>query len=88
VPERKIDGISFCVITHKNPTRYFYEQTPIPKLERSKSANSGKHKSCRIDFEPIRNTNDIKYISKLTADANCATQNQWKFFNFDDPAQK
>jgi len=54
----------------------------------SESTGLRQHTKAEVIFEPIRNSINVKYGSKLIAVADSATQNQWKFFNFDGPAQE
>jgi len=86
---KTIDGQTFCVITYKNPTRYFFEQkldaaTANQKVSELKQST----KATEVIFEPVRNSINVKRSSKLVAVADESTQNQWKFFNFDDPIQQ
>ena len=88
-PVKKIDGMSFCVVTYKNPTRYFFEQKLTPETAAQKTAElKQSFKATEVIFEPVRNSINVKYIAKLIAVADSSTENQWKFFNFDDPAQE
>ena len=86
---KTIDGQAFCVITYKNPTRYFFEQ----KLDAAKghqkvSELKQSTKATEVIFEPVRNSINVKRSSKLVAVWDESAQNQWKFFNFDDPMQE
>lgn len=85
---KKIEGKTFCVITYKNPTRYFFEsklnsETTSKKVASLKESN----KTNDVVFEPKRNSINVKRISKLIAVWDETTQNQWKFFNFDNSTQ-
>ncbi|SCX78469.1 hypothetical protein [Flavobacterium caeni] len=86
---KKIDGASYCVITYYNPIRYFIEK----KLD----AMTGPQKAAELKiieqatfavYEPARNTINVKRHSTLVAIADATTQNQWRFINFDDTAQR
>lgn len=86
---KKIDGISFCIITYKNPTRYSFEQKLDTETASQKTAELKQStKATEVIFEPIRNSINVKYTSKIIAVADSSTGNNWKFFNFDDPAQE
>jgi hypothetical protein len=86
---KKIEGKTFCVITYRNPIRYFFENkldndTAVKKVNWLKENNSTKE----VFFEPKRNSINVKRISKLVAIADEATSKDWKFFNFDDSSQR
>ena len=86
---KKIEGKTFCVITYKNPIRYFFESkldsdAALKKVNWLKENNTTKE----VFFEPKRNSINVKRISKLIAIWDETTQNQWKFFNFDDAGQR
>ena len=86
---KKIEGKTFCVITYRNPIRYFFENkldndTAVKKVNWLKENNSTKE----VFFEPKRNSINVKRISKLVAIADETTSKEWKFFNFDDPSQR
>jgi len=86
---KKIDGISFCTIIYKNPTRYFFEQNLTPEAAAQNTAVlKQRTKATEVIFEPMRNSINVKYTSKIIAVADSSTGNTWKFFNFDDPAQE
>lgn len=86
---KTIDGHAFCVITYKNPTRYFFEQKLDAATANQKVAELKQTtKATEVIFEPARNSINVKRSSKLVAVYGESTQNQWKFFNFDDPAQE
>lgn len=86
---KKISGANYCVISYKNPVRYFYE----PKLDANTSlieANKLREKDQTKDvtFEPKRNSFNVRRISKLIAIADATTKNEWKFLNMDDVEQR
>ena len=86
---KKIEGKTFCVITYRNPIRYFFENkldndTAVKKVNWLKENNSTKE----VFFEPKRNSINVKRISKLVAIADETTSKEWKFFNFDDSSQR
>lgn len=85
---KKIKGKSFCVITFRNPSRYFFEtkltaQTATEKEIWLKDINKTKE----VTFEPNRNSFNVKRISTFVAVMDENTSNDWKFFNFDDANQ-
>ncbi len=86
---QKISGKSICVIGYKNPERYFFEKkltaaSADAEAEKLKKANLTND----VTFEPKRNSFNVRKNSKLIAIFDETTQNQWKFFNWDDPAQR
>lgn len=88
-PIRKIEDISFCVVTFRNPMRYFYENklSPEKAFEKTtwlKEINNTKD----VIFEPKRNSFNVKKMSTYIAIMDETTNSQWKFFNLDDPNQK
>ena len=88
-PIRKIEEISFCVVTFRNPMRYFYENklSPEKAVEKTtwlKEINNTKD----VIFKPKRNSFNVKKMSTYIAIMDETTNSQWKFFNLDDPNQK
>ena len=88
-PIQTIDGKMYCVITYKNPVRYFFEN----KLDSNTSlleANALREKDQTRDvtFELNRNSFNVRRISKLIAIADASTGNEWKFINMDDVNQR
>ena len=88
-PIRKIEEISFCVVTFRNPMRYFYENklSPEKAVEKTtwlKEINNTKD----VIFEPKRNSFNVKKMSTYIAIMDETTNSQWKFFYLDDPNQK
>lgn len=88
-PIQTIDGKMYCVITYKNPVRYFFEN----KLDSNTSlleANALREKDQTRDvtFELNRNSFNVRRISKLIAIADASTGNEWKFINMDDVDQR
>lgn len=86
---QKIDGKMYCVITYRNPARYFYE-TKLDSNTSLSEANFLREKDQTKDatFEPKRNTFNVRRISKLIAIADATTKNEWKFLNVDDLEQR
>lgn len=86
---KKIEGKTFCVITYRNPIRYFFENkltadTAAKKVTWLKERNTAQE----VIFEPKRNSINVKRTSKFIAIADETTGNEWRFFNFDDMNQR
>jgi hypothetical protein len=86
---KRIEGKTFCVITYRNPIRYFFEKK-LNSDSASKKVNWLKenNNTNEVFFEPKRNSINVKRVSKLIAIADETTNNEWKFFNFDDSSQR
>ena len=85
---KKIEGKSFCVITFRNPMRYFFEtklttETALEKATWLKQINKSKE----VTFEPKRNSFNVRRMSTYVAVIDETTNNEWKFFNLDDANQ-
>lgn len=81
-------GQSFCIISGRNPLRYFFEtklntQTAAEKAEWLKQVN----RSQEVTFEPKRNSFNVRRTTTFIAVADASTAQKWKFFNLDDPLQ-
>ena len=85
---KKIEGKSFCVITFRNPMRYFFE-TKLTTEAAADKANWLKqiNKSKEVTFEPKRNSFNVKKTTTYLAVMDETTINEWKFFNLDDANQ-
>ena len=85
---KKIEGKSFCVITFRNPMRYFFE-TKLTTETAADKANWLKqiNKSKEVTFEPKRNSFNVKRTTTYFAVIDETTINEWKFFNLDDANQ-
>lgn len=86
---KKMEGKSFCIISYKNPVRYFFEkkldaETAAKKIAAFKEYNNTKE----VFLEPKRNSINVKRSSKLIAIADVTTNNEWKFFNLDNEIQR
>jgi hypothetical protein len=86
---QKIAGKSYCIVSYKNPTRYFFEaklneNTAPQKVALLKENNNTQE----VTFEPQRNSINVKRTSKFIAVADETTGNDWKFFNWDDLTQR
>ena len=85
---KKIEGKSFCVISFRNPMRYFFEtkltaETATEKAIWLKQINKTKE----VTFEPKRNSFNVRRMTTYVAVMDETTNNQWKFFNLDDANQ-
>lgn len=85
---KKIQGKSFCVITFRNPMRYFFEtkltaETAEEKARWLKQINKTKE----VTFEPKRNSFNVRRMTTYIAVIDETTGNEWKFFNLDDANQ-
>ena len=85
---KKIEGKSFCVITFRNPMRYFFE-TKLTTETAADKANWLKqiNKSKEVTFEPKRNSFNVKRTSTYLAVMDETNIKEWKFFNLDDANQ-
>ena len=87
-PIKTIEGKSFCVVTFRNPMRYFFEkkltsETATEKATWLKQINKTKE----VTFEPNRNSFNVKKTSTYVAIIDETNSNEWKFFNLDDANQ-
>ncbi len=86
---KRIEGKSFCVISFRNPMRYTFETKLTPeKVAEYKSQLEKTHKTKEVTFEPKRNSFNVRAITTFVAVSDETTDNQWKFFNFDDDNQE
>lgn len=85
---KKIEGKSFCVISFRNPMRYFFE-TKLTTEAAADKANWLKqiNKSKEVTFEPKRNSFNVKRTTTYLAVMDETTIKEWKFFNLDDANQ-
>ena len=85
---KKIEGKSFCVITFRNPMRYFFE-TKLTTETAADKANWLKqiNKSKEVTFEPKRNSFNVRRTTTYLAVIDETTIKEWKFFNLDDANQ-
>lgn len=85
---KKIEGKSFCVITFRNPMRYFFEtklttETAAEKAIWLKQISKTKD----VTFEPKRNSFNVRRMTTYIAVMDETTNNEWRFFNLDDANQ-
>jgi hypothetical protein len=86
---KKIDGKSWCVVSYYNPIRYFFEkQMDATTGPQTAAELKISERATQTIYEPKRNTVNVKRHSRFIAIADESTQNQWKFINFDDVAQR
>lgn len=88
-PLKKHDGESFCVITFRNPVRYFFEKklTPEQAAEQKKLLQE-INQTQDVTFEPARNSFNVKKTTTYIAVSDANTFGKWNFFNFDDKTQR
>lgn len=85
-PIKKINDKSFCVVTCRNPVRYFFEKKiseeviVIAHTVWMEDSNNTKD----IVFEPKRNSFNVKRNSIFLAIMDETTNGEWKFFNLDN----
>lgn len=84
-PEKTINGTSFCVVSYRNPTRYFYETKLDPSDMEKEVAQWKKIAATKEVYgEPNRNSINVKRVSHIVAVKDASTSGNWKFFNLDD----
>ncbi len=85
---KTIAGKSFCVITFRNPLRYFFE-TKLTAENAAQKAIWLKeiNKTKDVTFEPKRNSFNVRKITTYLAVTDETTNNEWLFFNLDDANQ-
>ena len=85
---KKIEGKSFCLVTFRNPMRYFFETKLMPEKAEEKAASlKEKLKTKEVKFEPARNSFNVSKTTTFVAVSDETTANQWKLFNLDDSTQ-
>ena len=86
---QKIEGKSFCIVSYRNPKRFFFENKLNPETAAQKAAMLKEYNQTQdVTFEPKRNSFNVRRMSKFIAVADETTGNDWKFFNWDDPVQR
>jgi hypothetical protein len=86
---KKIEGKTYCVISYRNPVRYFYETKLDSNTSLIKANNlREKDQTKDVTFEPKRNSFNVRRISKFIAIADARSSNEWKFINMDDVTQR
>lgn len=85
---KKIESKSFCVITCRNPMRYFFETKLTSETVTIKAIWLQEvNKTKEITFEPKRNSFNIRKTTTMLAISDETSNNSWTFFNFDDEKQ-
>ena len=85
---KKIEGKSFCIITFRNPMRYFFETKLTAETAAEKTIWLRQiNKTKEVTFEPKRNSFNVRRMSTYLAVIDETTNNEWKFFNLDDANQ-
>ena len=84
-----INGKKFCVITYKNPVRYFFESKMDGAIAQQKASSlKSSVMAYEVVVEPKRNSINVKRNSKFIAISDENTHGEWRFFNFDDVSQR
>ena len=85
---KKIGSTSFCVITCRNPMRYFFETKLTSETATIKAIWLQEiNKTKEVTFEPNRNSFNVRKTTTFLAVSDETTNNRWTFFNFDDEKQ-
>ena len=85
---KKIEGKSFCVITFRNPMRYFFETKLTTEAAAEKATWLKQiNKTKEVTFEPKRNSFNVIRTTTYIAVFDETTNKEWKFFNLDDANQ-
>ena len=85
---KKIEGKSFCVITFRNPMRYFFETKLTTEAAAEKATWLKQiNKTKEVTFEPKRNSFNVRRTTTYIAVFDETTNKEWKFFNLDDANQ-
>ena len=85
---KKVAGQTFCIITFRNPMRYFFETKLTPEMATQKKAWLQEINATKdVTFEPTRNSFNVRKTSNYVALADETTTNEWRFFNLDDSNQ-
>jgi hypothetical protein len=86
---KKIQGKSFCVITCRNPMRYFFETKLTTETANEKGTWLKQiNKTKEVTFEPNRNSFNVKRTTTFVAVMDETANKEWKFFNFDMTTQQ
>ncbi|WP_293872483.1 hypothetical protein [Flavobacterium sp.] len=85
---KNIEGKLYCVITFRNPLRYFFEKKLTPEEAVAKTTWLKEvNKTKDVTFEPNRNSFNVRKTTIYLAIMDETTGRNWKFFNFDDETQ-
>jgi hypothetical protein len=85
---QKIGTQTFCLLTCRNPLRYFFEK----KLSAEEVATQTTwlqeiNQTKDVTFEPKRNSFSVRRTTTFLAIMDESTAGQWKFINLDDSFQ-
>jgi hypothetical protein len=85
---QKIGIQTFCLLTCRNPVRYFFEKKLssaeiVAKTTWLQEVNQTKE----VTFEPKRNSFSVRRTTTYLAIMDESTAGQWKFINLDDSFQ-
>jgi hypothetical protein len=79
---------TFCVITCRNPVRYFFEKKLSPEEAVAKTTwLQETNKTKEVTFEPKRNSFNVRRTTTYVAIMDETTNGSSKFFNLDDANQ-
>jgi hypothetical protein len=86
---KKIEGRTFCLISCSNPIRYTFNNK-LTKDGADNKANwiMGIAGTITATFEPARNSFNVRRTTTFIAVSDATTNNQWRFFNFDNVFQQ
>jgi len=85
---QKIGTQSFCIISCRNPVRYFFEKKLTDEEAVVKSTWLQEFTNSKeVLFEPKRNSFTIRRTTTFLAIMDETTSGQWKFINLDDAIQ-
>lgn len=85
----KVNKTTYCLVTFKNPIRYFFEE----QLTTEKATEKAKHLkeinvTKDVTFEPKRNSFNVRKTSTYIAILEEQSTNNWTFINLDDAFQR
>lgn len=85
---QKIGTHTFCLLTCRNPVRYFFEKKlSAVEVATKTSWLQEVNQSTDITFEPKRNSFSVRRTSTFLAILDESTEGQWKFITLDDAFQ-
>ncbi|MGL2966722.1 hypothetical protein [Flavobacterium sp. XGLA_31] len=86
---QQIGGLSFCVISCRNPVRYFFESPLTPEEVTAKTAwLKTVNRTENVVYEPKRNSFNVKRNTLFIAITDDAANGDWKFINWDEENQQ
>lgn len=85
---QKIGTQTFCLLTCRNPVRYFFEKKLSAEEVAAKTTWLQEiNRTKEVTFEPKRNSFSVRRTTTFLAIMDESTAGQWKFINLDDPFQ-